>query len=51
MATAAEIYFKTASKGSKNKDQADLPAPNEDDLQQPLEGSINWQVHLKDILW
>lgn len=51
MTTAADIYFKTASKGSKNKDQADLPAPNGDDLQQELEGTVNWQVQLKDILW
>lgn len=51
MPTAAEIYFKTASKGSKSKDQADLPAPNGDDLQQVLEGTVDWQVQLKDILW
>lgn len=51
MATAAAIYFKTASKGSKNKDEADLPAPSGDDLQQDLEGTVNWQVQLKDILW
>jgi len=51
MATAAAIYFQTASKGSKHKDQADLPAPSGDDLQQDLEGTVNWQVQLKDILW
>lgn len=51
MATAAAIYFKTASKASKNKDEADLPAPSGDDLQQDLEGTVNWQVQLKDILW
>lgn len=51
MATAAAIYFKTASKGGKNKDEADLPAPSGDDLQQDLEGTVNWQVQLKDILW
>lgn len=51
MATAAAIYFQTASKGSKNKDQADLPAPSGDDLQQDLEGTVNWQVQLKEILW
>ena len=49
--TAAAIYFQTASKGSKNKDEADLPAPSGDDLQQDLEGTVNWQVQLKDILW
>ena len=32
MATAAAIYFQTASKGSKNKDEADMPAPSGDDL-------------------
>ena len=51
MTTAAAIYFKTASKGGKNKDQADLPAPSGDDLQQDLEGTVDWQVQLKDILW
>ncbi len=51
MATAASIYFQTASKGSKNKDEADLPAPSGDDLQQDLEGMVNWQVQLKEILW
>lgn len=51
MPTAAEIYFKTANKGSKSKDQADLLAPNGDDLQQELEGTVNWQIQLKDILW
>lgn len=51
MGTAAAIYFKTASKGGKNKDEVDLPAPSGDDLQQNLEGTINWQVQLKDILW
>lgn len=51
MATAAAIYFQTASKGSKHKDQADMPAPSGDDLQQDLDGTINWQVKLKDILW
>ncbi len=51
MATAAAIYYKTASKGGKNKDEADLPAPSGDDLQQDLEGTVNWQVQLKDILW
>lgn len=51
MATAAAIYFQTASKGSKNKDEADMPAPSGDDLQQDLEGTVNWQVQLKEILW
>ena len=51
MSTAAAIYFQTASKGNKNKDEADLPAPNGDDLQQDLEGTVNWQVQLKEILW
>ncbi len=49
--TAAAIYYKTASKGGKHKDQADLPAPSGDDLQQDIEETINWQVQLKDILW
>lgn len=51
MATAAAIYYQTASKGSKNKDEANLPAPSGDDLQQDLEGTVNWQVQLKEILW
>jgi restriction system protein len=56
MATAAAIYYKTASSGGgvgsgKNRDQADMPAPNGDDLQQELEGTVNWQVQLKEILW
>lgn len=51
MSTAAAIYFQSASKGSKNKDQADMPAPSGDDLQQDLAGTINWQVQLKEILW
>ena len=51
MATAAAIYFQTASKGNKNKDEADMPAPSGDDLQQDLEGTVNWQVQLKEILW
>lgn len=51
MATAASIYFQTAGKGNKNKDQADLPAPKGDELQQDLEGTVNWQVQLKEILW
>lgn len=42
MATAAAIYFQTASKGNKNKDEADLPAPRNYDLQQYLEGTVNW---------
>lgn len=56
MATAAAIYYKTASSGgggsnSKSRDQADMPAPSGDDLQQDLEGTVNWQVQLKEILW
>ena len=54
MATAAAIYHKTANpgiSGGKTKDQANLPAPNGDDLQQDLEGTVNWQVQLKEILW
>jgi restriction system protein len=51
MTTAAAIYFKTTGKGSKAKDEVDLPAPTGDDLQQDLEGTVNWQVQLKDILW
>jgi len=51
MATAAANYYQTASKGSKNKDEANLPAPSGDDLQQDLEGTVNWQVQLKEILW
>lgn len=55
MATAAAIYYKTASSnsggGGKSRDQADLPAPSGDDLQQDLEGTVNWQVQLKEILW
>ena len=53
MATAAAIYHKTANpgiSGGKTKDQANLPAPNGDDLQQDLEGTVNWQVQLKEIL-
>ena len=56
MATAAAIYYKTASSNggggnSKSRDQADMPAPSGDDLQQDLEGTVNWQVQLKEILW
>jgi restriction system protein len=51
MDTAAAIYYRTASKGTKNKDEADLPAPSGDDLQQDIEETVNWQVQLKDILW
>lgn len=54
MSTAAAIYYKTASsssQGSKNKDEADLPAPSGDDHQQDLEGTVNWQVQLKAVLW
>ena len=54
MATAAAIYYKTASSnggGSKSRDQADMPAPSGDDLQQDLEGTVDWQVQLKEILW
>lgn len=56
MATAAAIYYKTASSSgggnnSKSRDQADMPAPSGDDLQQDLEGTVNWQVQLKEILW
>lgn len=51
IATAAAIYFQTASKGNKNKDETDMPAPSGDDLQQDLEGTVNWQVQLKEILW
>ncbi len=51
MATAAAIYFQTASKGNKNKDEADMPAPSGDDLQPDLKGTVNWQVQLKEILW
>lgn len=51
MTTAAAIYFQTASKGNKNKDEVDMPAPSGDDLQQDLEGTVNWQVQLKEILW
>ena len=54
MSTAAAIYYQTAStssQGNKNKDEADLPAPSGDDLQQDLEGTVNWQVQLKEILW
>jgi restriction system protein len=51
MATAAAIYYQTASKGSKNKDESNLPAPSGDDAQQDLEGTVNWQVQLKEILW
>ena len=54
MATAAAIYHKTANpgiSGGKTKDQANLPAPSGDDLQQDLEGTVNWQVQLKEILW
>jgi restriction system protein len=28
-----------------------MPAPSGDDLQQDLEGTVNWQVQLKEILW
>lgn len=51
MATASAIYFQTASKGNKTKDESDMPAPSGDDLQQDLEGTVNWQVQLKEILW
>jgi len=58
MVTAAAIYYKTASSNgggsnsnSKSRDQADMPAPSGDDLQQDLEGTVNWQVQLKEILW
>jgi restriction system protein len=54
--TAAAIYYKTASSNGggnsgRTRDQADLPAPSGDDLQQDLEGTVNWQVQLKEILW
>ena len=51
MATAAGIYYQTASKGGKSKDQADQIAPSDDELQQDLDGTVNWQIQLKEILW
>jgi restriction system protein len=51
MQTAAAIYYQTASKGGKNKDETDMPAPSGDDLQQDIEGTVDWQVQLKEILW
>ena len=33
--------------GNKTKMRQNLPAPSGDDLQQDLEGTVNWQVQLK----
>jgi restriction system protein len=51
MSTAAAIYFQTASKGGKNKDEANMPAPSGDDAQQEIQETVDWQVSLKEILW
>ncbi|MBY0409697.1 MAG: restriction endonuclease, partial [Burkholderiaceae bacterium] len=51
MATAAAIYYGPTGTQTKGQDEGNLPAPTDDDLQQELEGTVNWQIQLKDILW